>query len=345
MSVSIPLRGKKVEKANRKALTEEMLAHIRRVPGTMAASWAECTPLTGGPVGVNFSRSDRPLPKPWDRGDTISGCAVGPEYFQAAGTRLLRGRAFVEADYDRPWTLAIVNEVLARRFFPGEDPIGHQIQGRADGGWKTVIGVVADSKNQGLNQPPTPQVFFNDVALYPGSDMAFVVRHVGTEQLFFDAVRGKLREVDPGMLANFETLDEAIGRMAAGSRFNGVLVGSFAAIAFLMAVIGVYGVLAFAVAQRTQEIGIRVALGAGPGRVQGMVLKEGVVLAGIGTAVGLAVSLLAGRYLKTLLYDISTTDLRTYAAVVLAIGIAAMVAAWLPARRAASVDPMAALRM
>jgi len=187
-------------------------------------------------------------------------------------------------------------------------------------------------------------MFLNDVALYEGSDMAFVVRHAGVEALLVDAVRAKLREIDPGLLAKFETLDEAIVRMSAGSRFNGVLVGSFAAVAFLMAVIGVYGVLSFAVAQRTQEIGIRVALGAGPRSVQGLVLKEGVVLVAIGTALGLAVSLLASRYLRTLLYDISATDLRTYVAVVFAIGIAAIIAAWLPARRAASVDPTLALR-
>jgi putative ABC transport system permease protein len=344
MSVSISLRGAKLENANRRALTEEMLGHIRRLPGTLAAAWGECTPLTGGSTGTTFSRSDRPLPKPWDRGDTVAGCAVGPEYFQAAGTRLVRGRASAEADYDHPRTVAVINEALANRYFPGEDPIGHQIDGGAKGGWKTVIGVVADSKNQGLNQPPAPQMFINDVALYPGSDMEFVVRHVGALPMFAAAVRARLHEVDPGMLAKFETLDEAIGRMSASSRFNVVLVGSFAAVAFLMAVIGVYGVLAFAVTQRTQEIGIRVALGAGPGSVQRLVLKEGVVLVAIGTALGLAGSLMSGRYLKSLLYDISATDLTTYAAVVVAIGIAAMIAAWIPAKRAASVDPMVALR-
>lgn len=344
MSVSIPLRGAKLENRNRRALTDELLAHIQRLPGTVAASWAECTPLTGGPMGTTFTRSDRPLPKPWDRGDTVAGCAVGPEYFQAAGTRLVRGRVFSPADYDRPQTVAIVNEALALLHFPGEDPIGHRIDGRSKGGWKTVIGVVADSKNQGLSQPATPQMFLNDLALYPGSDMAFVVRHAGDQPTFVAAVRARLREMDPGMLAKFETLDQMIGRMSSGSRFNGVLVGSFAAMAFLMAMIGVYGVLAFAVAQRTQEIGIRMALGAAPARVQAMILREGLALVGVGTLLGLAGSLVAGRYLKTLLYEISATDLRTYAAVVVAIGVSATLAAWIPARRAASVEPVVALR-
>jgi putative ABC transport system permease protein len=344
MSVSIPLRGAKAETATRQALTREMLAHIQRVPGTVAASWTECTPLTGGSVGVTFSRSDRPLPKPWDRGDMVSGCAVGPDYFQASGTRLTRGRVFTESDFDHPRTVAIVNEALAKRYFPGEDPIGRQIDGRRSGGWKTVVGIVADSKNQGLNQPAVPQMFLNDYALYSGSDMAFVVRRVGSEEMFAAEVRASLRAIDPGMLAKFETLNEAIGRMSAGPRFNGVLVGSFAGVAFLMAVVGVYGVLAFTVARRTQEIGIRVALGAGPRHVQAMVLGEGAVLVGVGVAPGLAGAVLASRYLKSLLYGVSATDVRTYAAVVAAIGIAAMIAAWAPARRASRVDAVVALR-
>lgn len=344
MSVSIPLRSANNVTANRKPLTEEMLARIQRIPGTTAVSWGECTPLTGGAKTATFTRSDRPLPKPWDRGDTIAVCAVGPEYFQAAGVRLVRGRAFTDGDYDHPQTLAIVNETLAQHFFPGEDAIGRQIDGHQNGGWKTIIGVVADSKNQGLNQPPAPQMFLNDIVLSPRSDMAFVVRYVGAEPLFTGAVRASLREIDPELLAKFESLDEAIERMSAGSRFNGMLVGSFAALAFLMAVIGVYGVLAFAVAQRSPEIGIRMALGAGPLSVQGLVLREGMALVAIGTTLGVAMSLAAGRYLKTLLYDISATDIRTYIAVIFAISSAALIAAWIPARRAASLDPTITLR-
>lgn len=344
MNVSIPWRNAKATNAQRKDKTEEMLARIRRIPGTTAVSWAECTPLTGGSTGTILARRDRPRPKPWDRNETVAGCAVGPEYFQAAGMRLVRGRAFAEADYDHPQTLAIVNEALARQYFPGEDPIGHQLNGWQDGLWKTIIAVAADSKNRGLNQPPAPQMFLNDVALYAGSDMAFVVRYVGSEALFSGSVRASLDEIDPGLLAKFESLDAAIERMSAGSRFNGILVGSFAALAFLMAIIGVYGVLAFAVAQRSPEIGIRMALGAGPLRVQGLVLKEGVALVAIGTAIGLAMTLVASRYLKTLLYDISATDTRTYLSVVLAVAVAAMIAAWIPARRAASLDPTVTLR-
>jgi ABC-type antimicrobial peptide transport system permease subunit len=202
-------------------------------------------------------------------------------------------------------------------------------------------------------------MYFNDYALYQNAAMEFVVRHVGSERMFSEGVRASLHAMDAGLLAKFETLDEAIERMSAASRFNGVLVGSFAAVAFLMAVIGVYGVLAFAVAQRTQEIGIRVALGAGPRRVQVMVLREGAVLVGMGVAVGLGGggvvwgwggggalggAVVAARSLKTLLYGVTATDVTTYAVVVAVIGVAAMVAAWVPARRASRVDPVVALR-
>lgn len=344
LSVSIPLRAGPHGVPNREARTKEILAGIRRIPGTMDAAWAECTPLTGGSTGTMFTRIDRPLPKPWDRGDTVAGCAVGPAYFHAAGLRLLRGRAFTEADYTRPQTLVIVNEALARQYFPGEEPIGHQIGGRRAGGWKTVIGVAADSKNQGLNRPPAPQMFINDVVLYPGSGIEFVVRYAGSLPLFTSVLRANLRALDPALLARIESLDEAIGRMSAGSRFNGVLLGSFAAIAFLMAMIGVYGVLAFAVAQRTQEIGIRMALGAAPGHVRALILREGLLLLAAGGVAGLAASLLAARYVRALLYDIQPADLPTYAAIVTAIAAAALCAAWLPARRAAAIDAGVALR-
>jgi putative ABC transport system permease protein len=204
--------------------------------------------------------------------------------------------------------------------------------------------VAADSKNQGLTQPAMPQMFLNDVALSQGSEMAFVARFAGAEPLFTGAVRAALRELNPALLAKFETLDQAISRMSAGSRFNSALVGSFAVIAFVMAIIGVYGVLAFAVARRSQEIGIRMALGATPGKIQRVVLKEGIILVAIGTVLGFVLSLPAGRYLKVLLYDVGGTDMRTYVAMVLAIGMAGIAAAWLPARRAASVDPTVTLR-
>src|SRR5262249_2070460 len=159
LSITIPIRGTRTERTGRRAFTTEMLSLIERVPGTIAASWGESTPLTGGSGSVSFSRSDRPLPKPFDRGNSIGIGAVGPGYFAASGPPLIRGRAFTLQDYDHPQTVAILNEAAARTYFPGEDAIGHQVDGVGGRPWKTVVGIVADSKNRGLNQPPAPQLF------------------------------------------------------------------------------------------------------------------------------------------------------------------------------------------
>ncbi len=157
-------------------------------------------------------------------------------------------------------------------------------------------------------------------------------------------IRVQLHSLDPGLFAKIQTLTESISQTTAGPRFNSILLASFAGIAFLMALIGVYGVLAFAVTQRTQEIGIRMALGAEPRRVFGLVMQEGMLLLAVGVMGGLCGALMLTRYLRSLLYDVTATDPPTYVAVVLALSVAAALATFLPARRAASVDPMVALR-
>ncbi|HYW44838.1 MAG TPA: ABC transporter permease [Bryobacteraceae bacterium] len=344
LSVSLSLRGTKLEKRDTETVASGILTYMRRLPGTQAAALTQCTPLSGGSMFITFSRSDRPLPEPFHRGDGIAVCGVGPDYFQAAGSRLIRGRFLAEDDYRHPDTAAIINEAAASAYFPGEDPVGKQIGGNAKGGWKTVAGVVSDSKNQGLNLPPMPQMFVNNPGAAQSSQLLFVVRSLAGEQALASEIRSELRSLDPGLFAKFETLDEAIRRITAGPRFNGILLASFAAIAFLTAMVGVYGVIAFAVAQRTQEIGIRMALGAGPRRVLALLLREGALLVAIGTAVGLGGALALNRYGSTLLYGVAAADPRTYAAVVLGLAIAAAAATSVPARRAASIDPIRALR-
>jgi putative ABC transport system permease protein len=343
LSITIPQQRPAITVNNWRSIADELLGRLRRLPGTVAAAVAECTPLTAGPIGGTFSRADRPLPEAFHHGDGIAMCGAGPDFFAATGTRLERGRAFTDYDFDHPDTVAILNEAAARAYFPGEDPLGKQILGQQTF-WKTVIGVVADSKNNGLGLPATPQAFVNKLPLYAGSDLHFVVRQLGDERAVESAIRAELRSAVPGVFAKIETLDQAIGRMTTAPRFNGMLLASFAGIAFLMAMIGVYGVLAFGVAQRTQEIGIRIALGARPRQVLALVLREGALLMGIGSVAGVCGTLALTRYMKGLLYEVSPTDPRTYAAVVLALGIAGAVATCLPARRAASVDPTLALR-
>ncbi|MBV8896409.1 MAG: ABC transporter permease [Acidobacteriaceae bacterium] len=343
LSISIPLKGTKLESGNRDAVVSELLDFARHIPGVENAAQTECTPLTGGLMNQTFSRSDRPLPEAFHVGDSIHVCGTGSEYAATAGLRILRGRFFTEKDFDHPNTLVVLNETAARRFFPGENAIGKQVLGAA-GQWREVIGIVSDSKNLGLDAPAAPQAFFNGVTYPESTKLQFLLRSVGDQHAFESAISSKLHSIDSGLIAEFEPVSKTIAEMSGGARFNAILVGSFAAVAFLMAVIGVYGVLAFAVSQRTQEIGIRIALGGSRDRIFRLVLREGIgpVLVGIIIGVGVIVGL--AHYIKAALYGVSATDPFTFGVVVFALTITAAIAISIPAARASRVDPMIALR-
>ena len=339
LTVSIPLRHSAYEGTARQELASAILADLDRMPGNQAASLTDCSPLETGRSSGTFSRSDRPLPEPWHRGDGIGICNTDAEYLHAAGSRLLRGRFFTEDDYHYPSTLAVLNEAAAHAYFPGEDPLGKQILGTASA-WKTVVGVAADTKNRQLNQPATPQVWINDATSTYSSDLFFLVRTLASES----AVSQALRAGHPDLFAKVQTLDDDIAQRTASPRFNTVLLSTFAAIAFLMAVVGVYGVLAFSVVQRSSEIGIRMALGATPEAVLSLVMKEGAATLIGGAMAGVAGALLLTRYLATLLYDVKPNDPVTYGGVVAVLSLAALCASFLPARRASKLDPAIALR-
>ncbi len=341
-ALTVRLRAAGFQDAASDALTADVLADMRRIPGTVAAALTQCTPLSRGAFWITFSRSDRPLPEPFHRGDGIGVCGAGPDYLRAAGTRLVAGRFFT--DGDPPGTLAVINEAAARAYLPGESAIGKQILGGRASSWKTVIGVVADTKNQGLNQPASPEALVNDTRTANAASVLFIVRTIASADAFARALHDQLHAGHPGVFAGIETLDDEIGQATASPRFNTVLLATFAAIAFLMAIVGVYGVLAFAVTERRQEIGIRMALGATPQAVLALVMKEGAALVAAGALAGLAGALALTRYLATLLYGVTATDAVTYAAVVIGLALAAAAASFLPARRAALVDPVVALR-
>ncbi len=317
LTASVPLRGTKGENDTRQTLAHELLSFTQRMPGTEAAALTQCSPLSSGPYWLTFTRSDRPLPEQFHRGDGIGVCGVGPDYFKASGIPLAQGRSFNEQDFAHPNTMAIINEAAARAYFPRENPLGKQIEGGRAAQWKTVVGIVQDAKNQGLNQPAMPEAFVNDLAPAIPPQFEIIVRSVGDQTALAFAIRGKLRSLDPRLFAKFETLDQAIGEMTAAPRFNSILLGSFASIAFVMAIIGVYGVLAFAVTRRTREIAIRIALGAEPRQVRALVVREGALLVGLGSAFGIAGAIGLTRYLSALLYNVSPTDPKTYICVVI----------------------------
>ena len=343
LSMTIPLTGTKLE-TRKEQTVADLVSFARHLTGTVDAARTECTPLSGGSLIQPFSRADRPLPEAFHRGDQIRVCGAGDGYLKASGLRIVRGRFFAPEDIHFPNTLAVINQAAARSYFPGEDPVGKRIQGGGRQKWKTVIGVVSDSKNQGLDMTPAPQAFFNGLLWPDAPNMQLILRSIGDPQQLRAALEAKLHSIDPGSIAEFRSLDQIIGEMTSGPRFNSILIGTFAAIALLMAVIGVYGVLAFSVTQRTQEIGIRVALGADPPRVFAGILKEGLALVLLGVLAGLIGALGLTNYLTTMLYGVSATDPITFVAVTLALIATATVAASIPARRAATIDPVIALR-
>jgi len=243
----------------------------------------------------------------------------------------------------------VVNEEAARRYWPGMNPIGQQLHlgvrlAEARSGQKTIVGVVGDVKWNGLDATPPPEVYLPHKQ-HAVDSLTVVVRTAGEPTAFVPVVRADLATFDRELpISAVRTMDEVVGRSIVERRFMMLLLGIFAAVAILLAAIGVYGVLAYIVSQRTQEIGVRLAIGASPADVVRLFLREGVALAVAGLLIGLVSALAVGRVLASLLFGVTTTDPLTFVGVTMALGIAALGASYLPARRAAAVDPMTALR-
>jgi predicted permease len=345
LTVSIPVHGSNFAESAREGLAIEVLADLHRIPGTEAASLAQCTPLTLSGTRT-FSRSDRPLPEPFHKGDNIGICGTDSEYLKTTGAHLVEGRDFNDGDRAHPGTVAVINQAASRTYFPGEDAIGKQILGTGGTPWETVVGVVADAKNQGLNHPALPEAWINDTS--PGNggtaNLLFLVRTLAPKAAVGRALRDEMRANHAGIFTKVESLDADMAEQTASPRFNTVLLSTFAALAFLMAIVGVYGVLAFSVTQRSAEIGIRMALGATPEAVLKLVMKEGAATLLAGAIAGVGAALLLTRYLTSLLYGVTATDPATYVAVVAGLAVAAATASFLPARRASKLDPAVALR-
>jgi putative ABC transport system permease protein len=347
LTVSVPLHGLNSDNSAREDLAADILTCLRRIPGSEAASLTQCTPLVAGKRSGTFSRSDRPLPEAYSLDNAIGICGADSEYLKAAGTRLIEGRYFNDDDRAHPNSVAVINQAAARAYFPGEDALGKQILGDRTSGWMTVVGIAADTKNRGLNHPAIPEAWVNDTSTGSwggAADLLFLVRSLASEAAVARALRDEMRTNHAGLFMKVETLDSKIGEQTASPRFNTVLLSAFAVVAFLMAIVGVYGVLAFSVTQRSAEIGIRMALGATPESVLALVMKEGAATFVAGGLAGVAGALLLTRYLTTLLYGVRANDPATYIAVVAGLAIAASAASFLPARRASRLDPAVALR-
>ena len=318
-----------------------ILARLRQSPAVRGAEASDQPPLLGGgDQDMTVSPVGEPLPD--GRPFAIWYRAVSAGYTRLMGMRLVSGRTFTPEDRMGAVQVGIVNEEAARRMWKGKSPIGRQLRG--DGQELTIVGVVATGKPDGPNQPVKAELFF-PLDQFPDRAVSVMIEPRRDVASAVAAMRAALAAVDPDVaLTGAVTMAEQAGQTVALPRLYALLVGIFAAAAVGLAVLGVYGVMAYAVAQRQREIGVRLALGAAPGAIRRLVLARGARLAALGLGIGLAGAIFTGRLLRTLLFGVSALDPGTFAAVAALLGTMALAACLLPARRAMRVDPLVAIR-
>ena len=335
------------------AAFERMAERIAAVPGVEVAGLVSAAPLEGGNTNGLV-----PEGRSLDLASSINSAMrlATPGYFATMRIRLVRGRTFSTQDRAGAPLVMVINETLAREAFPGQDAIGKRIaccESAPDGGpgWKEVIGVVADVRAQGLSEEPMPEFYLPMLqapsAAWDWTDRTLTVAaRSGADAVSLLApLRRAVAEVDPSLpLYNLGTMQGRVVESLAESRFSTMLLSAFSLIALVLAAIGVYGIISYGVTQRTQEIGIRVALGAQRRDVLALVVRHGAALAAVGLALGLTGAFALSRYLGSLLFQVSPTDPPTFAAGTAVLSAVAVLAALLPARRAAMTDPMTALR-
>ena len=362
LAMRIPLAAAKYP-ADPRALQfyEQLLERLRGLPGVESAGVSTDSPLGfGGDWGKFFSVAGRPEPASLSEVPFVRFALVSPDYFRATGIALQRGRAFTAEDTARAQGVAIVNETLARRFFPNEDALGKTIwmgppetllppqEGQPVVRRRVIVGVARDVKDSTLNQQPEPRVyapFYQHEGEGWSNAMLLGVRTTSAPSALAPSVRELVRSLDADQpITQVATGEEMISRRLSGPRFNLVLLVAFAGLALLLAAVGIYGVISYLVVQRSHELGIRMALGAKPRDIFQLVIGQGVMLALLGVAAGLIASLALTRLMSSLLFDVQATDLPTLAGVSFLLVSVAAVACWIPARRAMRVEPMEALR-
>jgi putative ABC transport system permease protein len=331
----------------RAAFVKEVLRRAQSLPGVRYAAigGGNGVPLLSETRPIGFSIEDQPALDTNLLRTRFS--TVSADYFQVLGTPLVRGRFFSPTEDAQAPRVVLIDEAMAGRFFPNADPIGKHLKpgGReSNAPWLTVVGVVGNIKAEGFDQPDQPHVYM-PVLQNPGYAMAIYVRTDGNPAGLANALRQQVQAVDPNLpLFGEQTMDELVSSSLAQRRFAMQVVGLFGVLALLLAGIGIYGVMAYSVTQRTREIGIRMALGATTGSICRWLLRQGMKLTLIGVGVGLLGALAITRLLRGLLFGVAPTDVLTYAGLTLLLAAVALLACYIPARRATKVDPLVALR-
>lgn len=330
------------------AFFEQFLTKVRALPGVEAASTIVPLPLSQSNMVTSYDIEERPLPEGQQASAPVR--IIDNDYFKTMAVPLRQGRAFNESDRFDSTPVVIVNERFAEKVFPGQNAIGKRIKPgfSADEGpekMREIIGVVGNVKHRSLRNDDTPEMYLPQTQI-PFNIMTVVVRtSVSNPANLTSAIRSELAALDRNLpLTSVRLFDDYVSRSLARPRFNALLLSIFAGTALLLTAIGVYGVMAYSVAQRTNEIGIRIALGAGKSSIFRLVVGQAMTLVGISLVVGLAGAFAATRLLNSLLFGVGASDPVTFVSIALLVSLVAFLAAWLPARRATRVDPIIALR-
>jgi putative ABC transport system permease protein len=323
-----------------------MLGELSRLPGVLAAGAVNWIPLGETLAEGTFQVEGSKRPP----GFMVDKPCVSPGYFKAMGMSVLRGRDFTESDSATTPGVVIVSQTVARVLWPGQDPIGERISMEDEPkpeDWLTVVGVVDDVKQQGLAKGSEPAIYQPHLQVSQPfflNHMTFVVRDALGPESVASAMRAVLRNVDKNQPISISSMDSLIATTTAEPQFQARLLATFAVVALALTIVGIYGVLAYAVAQRTREIGVRMALGAQSRDVMQMLLRKALVLIAMGIILGGSGAFALTRVLTKFLFEVKPTDVPTFAAVALTLVLSALAACYVPARRAMKVDPMVALR-
>ena len=326
---------------------KDLAARIETLPGVRSASSIMPLPLSGDRYGISFEIEGRPVAK----GDQPSAdfFTIGDGYFKTMEIPLLKGREFTERDAAGAPGVIIVNQAFARKFFPAEDPLGKRIKpgistDEDDPVMREIVGLVADVRNRNLNSDLRPG-FFVPQSQVPFSQMAMVVKTDRDPHSLVNAVQNEVQAMDKEVpVFRVKTMNEYISATVAAPRFNATLLVIFAAVALILTIVGLYGVMSYSVVQRTNEIGIRMALGAQTGDVLRLIVAQGIKLVLLGLGVGLAAAFALTKVISSLLFGVTTKDPYTFGAVALLLALVALLACYIPARRATKLDPLVALR-
>jgi len=344
---------------------QQLIERVKTLPGVEAAGVTSALPLTNSGWGKLFTLEDRTPPKSLDDVPNVQYRQVSPDYLSTLAIPIIKGRAFSEHDTRDALPVAVINETLARQYFENADPIGKRLflgppeelvpPGILPPGFKfqhfTIVGVIGDVRHNGLNQPLLPEIYTlheQELAAKfanPSNSMSLAVRTSVEPSSLVGAIRHQVQELDREQpIDGVATMEELLATSLSQSRFSTLLLGVFAGVALILAAVGLYGVMAYRVEQRTHEIGIRLALGAQSGDVLKLVVRQGLMLAIAGIAIGFGAALIITRVMTSLLYGVTATDPFTFAIIPVVLTGAALAASFIPARRAMKVDPMIALR-